>query len=253
MEEKLVSIMIGHYLAAQCLKESVDEIMDKTTYKNFELIISDDGTNTEENDKVLIELKNKYPLKLVINSKHNCFSYAINEGMKLARGEYLILLSNDVRPLTEDWIDKMVKFMDEHPECGIMCPRSINQENKIYFVGTHLKGKMVGHNQYNGEGHPPTSETVTANGACMVIPTKVFQEVGGFDETFTGLGYEDVEFSYAVKDKGYKLYYFSEVTMLHLVEATTKIMNDPEYLKDNYRKFAAKWSDKFDSNNNLKP
>ena len=243
MKSKLVSVMIAHYLTAQCLKESVDEIMSKTSYDNFELIISDDGTNTKENDKVLIELKNKYPLKLVINSKHNCFSYAINEGMKLARGEYLILLSNDVRPMEADWIQKMVKFMDEHPNCGIMCPRSVNREGKVYFVGTEVRNGKVSHIHYNAKAHPPTSETFTANGACMIVPKNVFQEVGGFDETFTGLGYEDIEFSFGVKAKGYKLYYFSEVTMLHLVEVTTVAMNDPEYLKDNQRKFIAKWGE----------
>jgi len=77
----------------------------------------------------------------------------------------------------------------------------------------------------------------------MIVPKNVFQEVGGFDETFTGLGYEDIEFSFGVKAKGYKLYYFSEVTMLHLVEVTTVAMNDPEYLKDNQRKFIAKWGE----------
>jgi len=129
MKSKLVSVMIAHYLTAQCLKESVDEIMSKTSYDNFELIISDDGTNTKENDKVLIELKNKYPLKLVINSKHNCFSYAINEGMKLARGEYLILLSNDVRPMEADWIQKMVKFMDEHPNATFITMLKLTRQH----------------------------------------------------------------------------------------------------------------------------
>lgn len=240
-KEPLVSIVIPHYLTCYCLETGVEDLFLQTTYPNFEVIISDDGTNKRENDEVLFRLQKKHPVKLHFEKENHGFSYNINRGVELAKGKYIVIYSNDVRIKTPDWIEKMVHYMETHPEVGALSPKSIKPDRRNYFVGTRKTDVGVEHIDYGKGGNRKTQETDSVNGVCLIISKKLFDEVGGFDERYVGLGLEDVDFSYRIKELGHKLIYLSEVVLVHLEEVTTRAIEKEDYLGENLRLFKDRW------------
>jgi len=243
-EYPLVSVVIPHYITHECLKDSMKKVVEKTSYPDYEIIISDDFTNTPENTKTLEWIRDEYNCQVLFNPIHGSMAYAINRGVDASKGEYIIVLSNDVFPVEqEDWIEIMVKYMQENPKVGGMSPRSMTPNNKVYYVGARVRDDdRIRHIDYGrANAHPPTAESPYTNAACMIVSRKLFDEVGGFDERFIGLGLEDVDFGYKLRAAGYKVLYFSEVTMCHLVEVTTKALNNRNYLGPNEEIFLSIW------------
>lgn len=240
-EQPLVSIVIPHYLVYNCLETGVEDLFLQTTYPNFEVIISDDGTNQKENDEVLFELQKRYPIKLHSEKENHGLSYNINRGAELAKGKYIIIYSNDVRIKTPDWIEKMVNYMETHPEVGALTPKSIKSGGENYFVGTRKTSVGVKHIDYGKRRDRKTQETDSVNGVCLIISKELFDRVGGFDERYVGLGLEDVDFSYRIRELGYKLIYLSDVVLIHLEEVTTRATGKEDYLGGNLKLFKDRW------------
>jgi GT2 family glycosyltransferase len=167
------------------------------------------------------------------------FSKACNIGYTAAKGAYILFLNPDTI-LAEDSINTCLRFFEQHPQAGAVGVRMVDgsgeflKESKRSFPSPltsfyKLAGlaRLFPHSKRFARyhlGHLPehsNHEVDVLAGAFMMIPRKVLDEVGVFDETFFMYG-EDIDLSYRIQKAGYRNYYLADTTIIHFKGESTK-------------------------------
>ena len=254
---ELVSIIIPIKDKAKITKRCIDSIYEKSTYRNFEIILVDNNSEEEETFKMIKEYESKYDnfKSIRLECEFN-YSYINNEASKHANGEYLLFLNNDTEVLDADFIEYMLGYarLDYMGCVGI---KLLYPDKLVQHAGVVLGyGGVAGHiyvavsNNDNGLfGRlvmPYNYTAVTA--ACLMVNKQKFNSVVGFDEKLK-VALNDADLNLKMLDKGYYNVCLSNVTMLHYESKSRgyEASNDKHerfVSEQNYMK--KKWSNKLD-------
>ena len=195
--------------------------------------------NASADDSVTI-LKERFPwVKLIANAENVGFSYANNQAVKLAKGEYVLLLNPDTL-VEEDTFVKCMDFMNKTPDAGALGVKMINgngeflPESKralpipsVAFYKIFGLSKLFPRSKKFGSYHltyldnDKTQAVEVLSGAFMFIRKDVLDKIGWLDETFFMYG-EDIDLSYRIIQAGYKNYYLPETRIIHYKGESTK-------------------------------
>lgn len=227
----LVSILIVNRNGSGHLERLFTAIYKNSEYPNYEVIIVD-NSSTDNSLDVIERYSQKLPIKVVSNSHNATFSEANNQAAKIANGEYLLLLNNDIEPL-KGWLSEMVKCMQEDDTVGtvgskliypIQPQNSINKgyEVTIQHMGIAFEKENDFIRPYNlGKGlepdHPSSmfeAERAAVTAAALLVKKDLYFSLGGLDEGYI-YGYEDVDFGLKVLSSGYKNIYCPKSVMFH--------------------------------------
>jgi glycosyltransferase involved in cell wall biosynthesis len=224
-ESRLVSIIIPTKDQLRLLQQCVDSIEEKTSYDPYEIIIIDNNSINSETIHYLDGLSVKHR---VLRYPHPFNFSAINNfGANQARGEYLLFLNDDTQVIEGEWLNALVE-QAQRPEVGAVGAKLLYPDNSIQHAGVTLG--ICG-----GAGHAfrklPNNRTtyfgladLTRNcsavtAACMAVPRKVFNEVGGFDEKLKVV-YNDVDLCLRIRKQGYLIIYTPFAVLCHFESAT---------------------------------
>ncbi|UXP32423.1 glycosyltransferase family 2 protein [Reichenbachiella agarivorans] len=192
------------------------ESLYQSDYHNFETLLVDNGSKRNIDPSV----ENRYSnLSLIVSEKNLGFAGGNNLGVAKAKGKYLIFLNNDTL-LPRDFIDKLVMFMETHPEAGMVSPKIVFPNGKIQYAGSldingiTGRGKRIGYLEEDHGQYDKNYPTDLPHGAAMIVPAKVISEVGSMYEEYF-LYYEEHDWSMAIKRAGYKIYFFGETNIIH--------------------------------------
>jgi len=170
----LVSVIVPSYNHGQYIYDTIESIVNQT-YKNVELIVIDDGS-IDDSLKILESLSNKYNFTF-IHRNNKGLSATLNEGLHLSRGEYIcVCASDDKYPL--DKIEKQIDFIEKNQNYAMVFG------NYIIFNNNGDEKKMI--NKYSKSGWIFNDLIVNRfhiHITSALIRKKVFESVGGFDET----------------------------------------------------------------------
>ena len=114
----LISIIIPNKDEKEALKKCLDSIFDKSTYKNFEILIVENNSETEEIFSYYRELSREEKIRLLKWDKPFNYSAINNFAAKKAKGDYLLFLNNDMEVITPDWMEEMLGHC-QRPDTGI--------------------------------------------------------------------------------------------------------------------------------------
>lgn len=182
----------------------------------------------------------KFPSVILIANKDNVgFSKANNQAMRLAQGEYVLLLNPDTL-VEADTFEKVVQFMDEHPDAGGLginmvdgkgnflpeSKRSLPTPEVAFYKIFGLtwlfpKSKRFGKYHLTYLDKDKTHEIEVLSGAFMLMRKEALDKVGLLDEDYFMYG-EDVDLSYRIIKGGYKNYYYPEARIIHYKGESTK-------------------------------
>lgn len=219
-----VSIIIPTKDYAEDLKIAIDSIFEKSDYKNFEIIIMNNNSEEDATYEYFTEIQNAHKNVKVVDAFYDFnWSKLNNHGMREANGDVYIFLNNDVRILTEDWIERLVsKAMRK--DTGAVGALLLYDDGTIQHGGVVVGMNGWADHIYKGMkpvhcGTPFISSVLTRNtlavtGACMAVSKKVIDEIGGFDEDFMICG-SDVELCIRAYNKGYVNIYDPYVKLFH--------------------------------------
>lgn len=197
----------------RCLKS-----LDQYTARNFELIIIDNGSN-DGTVPYLKTLKQKQPrLRLIFNDKNTGFAQACNQGIRIARGNYLLLLNNDVL-LSEGWLDRMIACAQSHPSVGVVGPctnAAVGEQVVPVSFGADEREvqRFAARHVLRNPGR--WFETNRITGFCMLIKKEVIMNVGLLDERFGPGGYEDFDYCFRVRQAGYRIMVAGDTFVYHV-------------------------------------
>ena len=219
----LVSILIPNKDHAEDLKKLLTSLYEKTTYANFEVIVIENNSEEQETFAFYESLKIKYNnLKVVKFEGAFNFSAINNFGRKFAKGEFLLLLNNDIEVITPEWLEDMLGYAMQG-DVGIVGAKLLYSDNTVQHAGIIVGlGGYAGHNHKyfeNGKSGYMFRLAVAQNlsgvtAACLLVKATAFDEVGGMDEIFT-VAYNDVDFCLRVREKGYLVVYTPYAQLYH--------------------------------------
>ena len=206
---------------------------EKLTYKNIEVFVVDNASKKDPREEVL----SSYPWVKYIRSEKNLgFAGGNNLAIREAKGEYLFFLNNDTL-LTPDFLEKIVDFMQAHPDAGMASPKVLfGNGTTIQYAGTTAinflgRGDRIGLHEEDHGQYDKTYKTEYGHGAALIVPKKIVDEAGEMPEVFF-LYYEEHDWCERVKRRGYNMYYIGTSSVLHKESMSTG--GDESYTKVYY-------------------
>ena len=197
----------------------VASIQQKTSYASYEIVIVHNGDLSAEQQKRF----GRDPLIKLVTYSDKVFSLSrkINLGAEAAQGEFLILLNDDIRVISRNWIEMMLG-MAQREGVGAVGAKLLFPDNTVQHAGVAVINGYPGHPYYGepkdalgyGLGLQVDQNYIGVTGACQMTPRALFMEVGGYNEQFP-LNYNDVDYCLRLHQKGYRMVCMSHVHLFH--------------------------------------
>jgi len=242
-----LSIVIVNFNVRYFLEHALHSVYNAIPNIDTEIFVVD---NASSDDSVQM-LKSKFPnVKLIANSENTGFSVANNQAIRLATGEYILLLNPDTL-VEEDTFRKCIDLMDKKKSIGGLGVKMIDgsgeflPESKrgfpspsVAFYKTFGLAKLFPKSKIFNQYHlgyldeNKNWEVDVLAGAFMLLRKSILDQIGLLDERFFMYG-EDIDLSYRIQKAGYKNYYFSDTTIIHYKGESTK-KGDLNYVKTFY-------------------
>jgi glycosyltransferase involved in cell wall biosynthesis/ubiquinone/menaquinone biosynthesis C-methylase UbiE len=240
----LVSIIIptrDHY---EFIKPCLDSIIEKSTYKNYELVLIDTGSKDKEVWKFYEDIQQRHTQTKILKwNKDFNFSSVCNYGSKNSNGKYLIFLNNDTEIITPLWIEALLE-QAQRKEVGAVGLKLLYPNNTIQHAGivfspqytldelilpSHIYKNFknnIDYGQLNGSIYG-TMNYLAVTGACLMVDSKKFNAMKGMDASYK-LAFNDVDLCLRLFKKGYQNVYTSHAALIHHESATMKRPGDSE-------------------------
>ena len=200
-----ISVIVLNYNGLNFLKKCIPTIQ-KQTYKNIEIIVSDNHSN----DGSLNYLTKFSKIVVIKNNKNFGYSKANNLAAKKATGDFLFFLNND----TELFVDAVENLMKCYKERSIMTARQIPVWNKKYYGSSGAGIDIFGYPYVEDQNNPRKTRVFYADGAMFFIKKKDFVDLGMFDEALF-IFQEDIDLSWRAHLFGYKIISCWEAKLYH--------------------------------------
>ncbi|MBV8639540.1 MAG: glycosyltransferase [Candidatus Eremiobacteraeota bacterium] len=238
----LVSIVTLSWNAPLFTRTALESIA-KYTSEPYEVIVVDNGSGAETID--MLRAIDDPHVRVVYNETNRGFGGGNNDGIARARGEYIVVLNNDVI-VTEGWLDALLEPFTRIPNVGVTAPRTNHIVGNQQVIDATYQSVQEMHayaaerrKKFAGRGFL----TDRAIGFCLCIDRRVIDEIGGFDERFVMGNFEDDDFSMRVRAAGYQIY-VCDNSFIHHFGSQSFIANNVDYastMESNWVKFAEKW------------
>lgn len=230
-----LSIIIVNWNTRDLLRQTLQSIFQETENLTFEILVVD---NHSADDSVEM-IKRDFPSAFLIKNQDNLgFAKANNQALKLAKGDYLMLLNSDTIVLDKA-IKKLVEYFDNHPDVIMVGPRLLNKDmtfqqacrrrlpnikNSFFHLFGLVKifknSQSINNYKRYSDDPDETGETEALSGAAMLFRNQAYEKIGGLDESFFMYG-EDLDFCKRIIEQGGKIHYVAEARIIHLGGASS--------------------------------
>ncbi len=212
-DNPLVSIIIPFKDKPELLEMSINSILEKSTYQNYEIIGISNNSEEAETFKMMVELEKKDP-RVSFYEYNVEFNYADinNHAVKTyVKGEHVLLLNNDIEIISPAWIEAMLE-LSQRKNTGCVGAKLYYPNETVQHAGIIIGlGGYAGHSHKMSPRNNPgyfnrlmTVQNLSAvTAACLMIKKKIYEEVNGMDEVKFKVAYNDVDFCLRVLEKGY--------------------------------------------------
>ena len=223
----LVSVIIPNKDEKETLQTCLEMLEKNTSYQNFEIIIIENNSTTDEIFKYYKELSKDPRIHLLRWGKEFNYSAINNFGVAHAKGEYLLFLNNDVKAINPDWMEEMLGVC-QRPEVGGVGAKLIYPDNTIQHAGCVIgMGGIAGHMfvdmpaDRTGYLHKASllQDMSAVTAACLMMKKNVFEEAGGFTEDLA-VAFNDVDLCLKVRKNDHLIVYDPYARLYHMESKT---------------------------------
>lgn len=226
---KDLSILIVHYNTPRLLRQTLKGLVRFAPTCSHEIIVVDNNPKA----RVVDEIKREFPeVKVVLNSENIGFGRGMNTAAAVAEGRNFLIFNPDIA-VVDDSIDKLVRFLDEHPEVGAVGPKLLSPDGltqcscyrfatpltvlarrfpfakRIPFLKKELERYLM-----SDFDHETTKEIEHILGASLLVRRTAWEKLGGFDPAYF-MYFEDQDLCRRLWNHGWKVMYLPEAKMVH--------------------------------------
>lgn len=214
LPEGKVSIIIPTKDHADVLKCCVDSIVENAGGVDYEIVLVENNSTQQKTFDYYEEAKRALgrAVKVVVWEGPFNYSEIVNYGVAHSSGEFLLLLNNDTKAISGDFLGRMLMHMPRR-EVGVVGAKLLFADGLVQHCGMMI-GPYGGISHVN-QNYPlekggydaracVTSEYSSVTGACQMMRREVFDEVGGYDPLFV-VGFNDADFCLRVRQRGYEV------------------------------------------------
>lgn len=234
---KKVSIIIPTFNNLKYTKKCLTSIK-KRTKKNFYEIIVVDNASTDGTQSYL---KTQKDINCILNEKNNNFAGACNQGASVAKNDVLLFLNNDTE-VHENWLEPVLEDINNEKKIGAVGVKLLFPNGRIQHAGVAIFESKIPEHIYrlslaNKDYVNKKREFQAVTAACVAIPKKIFDQVGGFDKYYKN-GYEDCDLCLKIRKAGYRIIYEPKSVVTHF-ESVSKDRH--KYTLRNLDLFMSRW------------
>ena len=199
-----ISVIIVSWNVAESLKSCLDSVF-ASKYPALEVIVIDNASSTPPSHP---------KIKLIQNIENKGFPKAVNQGLKISSGEYLLILNPDTR-IPQDFFSKSIEFLNTYPNAGLMGPKFLNPDGTPQ--GSVFDEPSIFHSTQKYTPITDHRSPIIVNaisGACMFFSRTTYEKIGPMTEKVF-MYYEDLDYCRRVRTTGQKIYFNPEITIIH--------------------------------------
>ena len=249
-EHPEASIVIPLYAHAELTRAALESIRDNTRHVSYEVILVDDAADPAT--KAL--LQNVRGARLIVNETNIGYLRSVKRGADAARGRWLVLCNNDIE-VRPGWLATLLECAESSSDVGIVTPKYLYPDGSLAEAGGIIWRDGTGVNY--GRGEQPTScryefrrETDYGSAAALTVRADFWREVGGFDERFLPMYYEDTDLCFQARERGLRVMFEPRAHVIHVEGATAGVELDVGHKRHqelNRPKFVDKWRERLDA------
>lgn len=248
--DPLISILIPNKDHGQDLKRCLSSIIEKSTYRNFEIIIVENNSEEKETFEFYKSLDNQMINVVNWEGPFN-YSKINNYGRMYCKGEFIVLLNNDIEVISERWLEEMLMHA-QRKEVGAVGTKLYYPNGKIQHAGVIVGvGSVAGHShkyfergEFGYMGRLKIVQNLSAvTAACMMIKSSLFDEINGFCEEFA-VAFNDIDFCLRIREKGYLIVFTPYAELFHYESLSRGVEDSPEKIRrfqGEIKLFESKW------------
>ena len=233
-----LSIVIVNWNTTDLLKALIKSIRRNTPEFEYEVIVIDNASD----DFNEVTFREEFPeVKLIANKQNAGYAKGNNQAFEIAYGEYILLLNPDTE-VTNGAIKVLVDFMDAHKDAAAAGAKLVRPDGTIdsslrsfpypgaiawEYIGLSKvfpKSRIFGSYRMTYFNYNKVTEVDQPMGSCLILSKKAIEDVGWFDENFP-IFFNEVDWLYRAKEKGYKIYFTPDAVVIHHGAASTKQVN----------------------------
>lgn len=216
------SVIIPNLNGAGWLRDSIESIWNQTE-QDFELIVIDNGS-TDESLAIAKSYEGRPNYTLICNDKNTGFSHAVNQGIAIARGEYVAMFNNDAFAEPQ-WLAELIRTAEQDPKVFAVSSLMLRYYEPELADDAGDYVTLLGFACKRGDGlrasrYTKPCRVFSACGGAALYRKSILEEIGVFDELFFAY-YEDVDLSWRANNLGYKNLYCPTARCRHICGATT--------------------------------
>jgi GT2 family glycosyltransferase/SAM-dependent methyltransferase len=249
-DQPLVSIVIPLYARADLTRAALESIRDHTEHISYEVILVDDAADPATK-ALLAQVRGA---RVLVNESNLGYLRSVKRGAAAARGRWLVLCNNDIE-VQPGWLPALLDCGESSSDVAIVAPKYLYPDGTLSEAGGVIWRDGTGCNF--GRGQNPSSchyeyrrEIDYGSAAALLVRADFWDDVGGFDERFLPMYYEDADLCFEARARGLRVMYEPRARVIHVEGATAGVdesAGHKRYQEVNRPKFVQKWRERLES------
>lgn len=244
MSNKTIAVVILNWNGINFLKQFLPSFIQHSAVEGFDtsIVVVDNGSTDNSVNWVRSEFSSA---RLIVLDKNHGFTGGYNVALKQVSADYYVIVNSDVK-VDRDWLNPLVNFLEEVPKAVACQPKvlSFSEPHKFEYAGASggfvdflgypfCRGRILSVTEEDNGQYDNNHRIFWATGACMIIKSKAFWEVGGFDTDFFA-HMEEIDLCWRLNRLGYSIWVVPQSHVLH-VGGGTLPNNNPFKVYLNHR------------------
>lgn len=252
----LISIIIPNKDSIKYLKRAIKSIL-QSNYQNYEIIIVENNSKNRKTFKYYDKISKNNKIK-IIYYQDKIFNYSAinNYAVNYAKGEYILLLNNDIEVINKEWLEEMLSIC-QREDIGAVGAKLLYKDNLVQHVGVVVgMGGIAGHvdkmikdSQIGYHGRAVVVNNYSAvTAACLMTKKDLYKKVNGLDERFK-VAFNDIDFCMKIRKENKLIAYTPYAKLYHYESRTRGYENTPEKrqrFNSEIQLFEKKWKSELD-------
>jgi GT2 family glycosyltransferase len=237
--------VIPLYRAPELTRAALETIVAHTPDARYEVILVED--DADPGTKALLDQVRG--ARILRNEENLGYMRSVERAVAEAHGRWLVLCNNDIE-VQPGWLASLLECGESSPDVAIVTPKYLYPDGSLAEAGGLIWRDGTGANY--GRGGDPSDchyeyrrEVDYGSAAALLVRKSAWQEVGGFDERFLPMYYEDTDLCFGLRALGYRVLFEPRAHVIHHEGATAGVdlaSGPKRHQAVNRHKFAEKWA-----------